>query len=104
MARGRKSRLVITLSEEDRQRFQSWQRRTTFPAGLVRRARMVLLLADGHSISEVGRMVGAHRRFVEKWARRFLTEGIAGLADRQGRGGKAFFPSAGRSSSREDGL
>jgi len=104
MARGRKSSLVITLNEDDRQRLQSWQRRTTFPAGLVRRARMVLLVADGYSISEVGRTVGSHRRFVEKWARRFLAEGIAGLADRPGRGGKAFFPPTGRRSSGEDGL
>ena len=40
-----------------------------------RRLRAVILLQDGHGPTEVGRMVGADRRTVQRWARRFEAGG-----------------------------
>ena len=55
-------------------------------AGRARRGRMILLLADKVSISDIALTVGISRRFVYKWVRRFLAQGIEGLADKPGRG------------------
>jgi hypothetical protein len=34
-------------------------------------------------------MVGLTRRYVYKWAQRFLEQGVEGLADKPGRGGRS---------------
>jgi hypothetical protein len=53
----------------------------------VVRAKMILLVADGVSLSEVGRRFETPRRIVRKWAERFQRLGLRGLndADRSGR-------------------
>jgi len=38
-------------------------------------------------LSQIAATVGITRRFVYKWAQRFLQEGLEGLADKPGRGG-----------------
>jgi hypothetical protein len=85
MARGRKTSLTIRLTPAERQTLLAWQRSTTIPAGIARRGRMLLLLADGVPISHIAAVVGISRRFVYKWAKRFLEEGLAGLANAPGR-------------------
>ena len=61
-------------------------------AGLVRRGRMILLLADRHSPSQVAQTVGVQRAVVRQWARRFLAQCLAGVGDAPGRGAKGGFP------------
>lgn len=78
----RKSPVVITLEESERLELERLVRRPTAPSGMVRRARIILLLASGHSVSETARAVGVQRRIVRQWARRFQQERIAGLPDR----------------------
>jgi transposase len=63
-----------------------WQRATTVPAGLARRARLLLLLADGMTITEAAATVGLSRRHTYKWIHRFVQEGLEGLVDKPGRG------------------
>ncbi len=46
------------------------------------RAQAVLLLVDGHSISEVARMWQTSRHCVQAWRDRFLINGVAGLVDK----------------------
>jgi transposase len=46
---------------------------------------MILLLADGMTITDIATMVGISRRFVYKWVQRFLAEGVQGLADQNAR-------------------
>ena len=104
MVRGRKTSLVISLTPEERDELETWQRSTRTRAGLVRRGRIILLLAAGNSISQISRMVGIRRRQVAKWAKRFLKHGIDGLADKPGRGRKPFFPSESRGASGEVGV
>ena len=86
MARGRKTSLTIRLTPAERQTLLAWQRATAIPAGLARRGRIILLLADGVPITAIAAAVGVSRRFIYKWARRFLEQGLAGLADKPGRG------------------
>ena len=86
MARGRKTSLTLALTPEERQTLLAWQRSTTIPAGLARRGRIILLVAEGMAISHIADTVGINRRFIYKWAKRFLHERVAGLADLPGRG------------------
>jgi CRP-like cAMP-binding protein len=86
MARGRKTSLTIHLTPSERRTLQAWQRATIIRAGLARRGRIILLLADGMTITDIATTVGISRRFVYKWAQRFLEQGLAGLADQPGRG------------------
>lgn len=89
MARGRKTTLEIHLTPEERRTLMSWQRSTTIPAGLAKRSRIILLLADGEAISHIALIVGISRRFVYKWVSRFLTYRLDGLVDKVGRGRKS---------------
>lgn len=95
MARGRKSSLRLGLSAEERQTLEHWQRSTTLAAGLVRRGKIILLLAAGHSHSHVAQAIGVQRTVVRKWARRFLAQRLDGLTDAPGRGAKGGFPPRG---------
>lgn len=89
MARGRKTALTIRLTADERHTLMTWQRSTTIPAGRARRGRIILLVADGAPISHIAETVGISRRFVYKWANRFLEHGLDGLADKPGRGYRA---------------
>jgi hypothetical protein len=86
MARGRTTSLTIRLTPTERQTLLAWQRATTISAGRARRGRIILLVDDGMSISDVAATVGISRRFIYKWVQRFLVKGLEGLADKPGRG------------------
>ena len=92
MARGRTTSLTIRLTPVERQTLLAWQRATTISAGRARRGRIILLLADRLPISTIAATVGISRRFVYKWAQRFLAQGLAGLADQPGRGSRRVLP------------
>src|SRR4051795_11422650 len=61
---GPRSARVVTLSVEERAALEALSRRTTAAAGLVRRARMVLLADTGMPLDQIARMVGADRTIV----------------------------------------
>ena len=86
MARGRTTALTVSLTPTQRRTLLTWQRATTIRAGLARRSRIILLVADRMAISEVAATVGISRRFVYKWVQRFQQKGLAGLTDQPGRG------------------
>ena len=86
MPRGRKTALTIHLTADERQTLEAWERSRTIAVGQARRARIILLLADGMTITDIARTVGISRRFVYKWVQRFQQEGLAGLVDRPHRG------------------
>jgi biotin operon repressor len=92
MARGRKTSLTIRLTPAQRQTLLAWQRSTTIAAGHARRGRIILLLADGMTISYIAATVGISRRFVYKWVQQFLEQGLEGLADKPGRGYRRVSP------------
>jgi hypothetical protein len=82
MPRGRKTSFTIRLTPAQRQTLLAWQRATTIPAGQAQRARLLLLLADGLTITDAAATVGLSRRHTYKWIQRFVQEGLAGLADK----------------------
>jgi hypothetical protein len=86
MARGRKTALSIRLTPDQHHTLLAWQRATTIPAGHARRGRIILLLAEQMPIATVAATVGISRRFVYKWAQRFLEKGMEGLTDQPGCG------------------
>jgi hypothetical protein len=86
MARGRRTSLTIRLTPTERLTLLTWQRSTTISAGLARRARLLLLLADGMTITAAAAAVGLSRRHTYKWIQRFMQEGVAGLVDKPSRG------------------
>ena len=58
------------------------QRKSTAPAGVVRRARTILLLAEGESSTGTAQRVGLSPRHVHKWGQRFLEHGVPGLQEK----------------------
>ena len=91
MARGRKSPCTIFLAPTERAELEHWQRSTTIPAGLARRAKIILLRADGLALSEIARRLAVGRRVVRKWLHRFINKRIPGLSDKPGRGRQPVF-------------
>ena len=83
MPRGRKTTVTVRPTPQERVALERQVRATAGPAGLMRRARMILLLAEGLTITTVAARVGFSRRHVYKWARRFSTDRLVGLRDRR---------------------
>lgn len=102
--RGRKTSLRIVLTSEERIELQRRLRCTTTPAGLARRSRVILGVADGLALVQVARLVGMTEKHVRKWTRRFLERRLEGLRDHPGRGRKPVFSPRGRDVRGEDCL
>jgi transposase len=79
---GPRSRRVIALDVESRAALEGMTRRMTEAAGLVRRARIVLLVADGLPLDQIARQVGVRPNVVRTWADRYRAGGLAALQDR----------------------
>lgn len=74
--------LAIVLSAADRSELGRLQRAAAAPAGLARRARVVLLIADGCGGVQVALRTGYTPVQVSRIRHRFAREGLAGLRDR----------------------
>ena len=68
--------LALALSDQDRIELEHLQRASTAPAGLVRRARAVLLLASGLSGVAVAERTGYSPVQVSRIRTRFAAEGV----------------------------
>jgi transposase len=79
---GPRSPRVIELNAEGRAALAALTRRTTAAVGLVRRARIVLLAADGVRLDRIAHEVGVRRTVVRTWVDRYRAEGLDGLRDR----------------------
>src|SRR5437764_9743305 len=71
----------LELSDSDRAELARWVRSSSIRASLARRARIVLLAADGVSNVDIARRVGGSRQTVLDWRKRFEAKGIEGLHD-----------------------
>jgi transposase len=71
----------LVLREGDRGRLEGLTRSSSAPAGLVKRARIVLLAAEGLANTEIAVMVGVSRPTVISWRERYERSGMAGLED-----------------------
>lgn len=79
---GPRSHRVIELNADERAALERVTRRTTEAAGLVRRARIVVLVAAGLPLDRVARAVGVRPNVVRTWADRYRAGGLAALQDR----------------------
>jgi len=79
MKRGRPHSEEIKLGEAERSELQSLARSRALPAALVRRARVVLMSAEGHSNSAIAQALGTCAPTVGMWRKRYLQRGVAGL-------------------------
>ena len=86
----------ILLTDEERSALERMSRALSAPHRAVVRAKAILLLAAGQTVSAVSREVGRERRHVRKWAVRFQKKRLKGLEDlpRSGRPAR-FSPSGG---------
>ena len=72
---------ALMLREGDRKRLADLARLPSVPSGLAKRARMVLLAADGVPNAQIARAVGVSRPTVIGWRERYELGGIKGLED-----------------------
>ena len=77
----------LELTPEVRRDLVAWAGSRTLPAGIVRRARIILLAADGCNNKTVAERVGLSGTVVSMWRNRFLAQGMAGLYDEPRPGG-----------------
>ena len=75
------SAMGLSLSVADRADLEHVVRATSASAGIVRRARCVLLLADGASYATICRVLTVTDRFIARWKQRYLAGGVLALAD-----------------------
>jgi transposase len=80
--RGRRSALSIHMTDQTRTTLQSWLHHQKTPYGRARRARALLLLEQGQTFVQTAQWVGMTEPHVRKWAKRFLQQGILGLAEK----------------------
>jgi hypothetical protein len=102
--RGRKSALSIVLTPEDRAEIERWPRSTTAPAGLTRRGRALLLLAQRRTLKDTAELCGMSVRHARKWAERYRRHGLAGLSDKPRPGRRPVFSPRGGPAPGQDGL
>ncbi len=74
--------IEIKLTLKQRQELQTIVSRSSERAGLVRRARVILLTDAGVSGREIGHRLDLSPEHVSKIRRRYYDEGVAGLAER----------------------
>ncbi len=80
MRTGRPKKPVI-LSDQEHEQLTSIVRSRSLPHGLVTRAQIVLMAAEGVTSNEVAKKVGLSAQSVCKWRQRYLQQGISGLHD-----------------------
>src|SRR5260370_18691056 len=72
-------RVPLTLSEPARAELESFARSRALPAGLVRRAKMILLSVEGVSNTAIAERFATSVSLVSLWRRRYREHGQAGL-------------------------
>lgn len=71
----------IVLSKEEREQLEAIQRSRSMPAGIVRRAKIILSSADGSSNADIAKRLDVSPFTVGMWRKRFLAHRIEGLHD-----------------------
>jgi hypothetical protein len=103
--RGRKMTFSISLTSAQRDDLQRWLRSTNLPAGLARRARLLLLLEQPDtSLRQAAQTAGLTPRHARKWVQRFLAHGLDGLQDKLRPGRQPVFSPRGRLALGQDRL
>ena len=80
---GRPCPFVVSLSEPDRRELERRVRTQRAEHREVLRAQIVLLAADGEENATIASWLGISVNTASKWRKRFVEEGLKGLADRK---------------------
>ena len=72
---------ALLLREGDRQRLADLARLPSVPSGVAKRARIVLLAAEGVPNAQIARTVGVSRPTVIGWRDRYARGGVRALGD-----------------------
>ena len=70
------------LTDPEREELSARLRSRTLPAEDVRRARLILMLADGESFTVIQFALHCDRSYISRWKERFRREGLPGLYSR----------------------
>jgi transposase len=81
MAKTGRPKVVLTLTDEERETLTRWARRASSAQALALRCRIVLACAEGLSNVEVAGRLGVSRPTVGKWRSRFIDLRLDGLTD-----------------------
>ena len=73
--------VALQLTAVERTELEAMTRSTRLPAGLVRRARLILALAEGAPYERITAHLGFAPSSISRWKRRFHPPGCAGLHD-----------------------
>jgi len=72
----------ITLTEAEQSELSRRAHTYTLPYGMVLRAKMILLAAQGLSNCDIAKRLDTPRKVVSMWRKRFYMEGLSGLEER----------------------
>ena len=72
---------ALVLDAEQREQLENVASSRSLPAGLVSRAKIVLLSASGNTNLEIAQQLETTNATPSKWRRRFLQQGVSGLRD-----------------------
>src|SRR5262249_45833662 len=84
----------IRLDPETRSELEGWLRASTTEQRMVRRARIILLAAEGKASRAIAREVGGRPLVVSTWRTRFAAQGIEALKDMPRPGAKPIYNEA----------
>ena len=70
---------VLVLTPSERRELKKRLRSRTLPAEDVRRARLILMLAQGDSYSQIRQALACNRSYISRWKQRFVEQRLGGL-------------------------
>jgi putative transposase len=80
MAKGRPKK-AITLAKEEQDQLKSIASSRSLPFGLVVRARIILMAAEGMTNKAIAQKIGYSAQSIWLWRKRYLEHGLSGLHD-----------------------
>ena len=78
----------IELSEKEIKTLTSWSRGRRTPTRLMKRARIVLMAAEGQQDKTIAELLGIDPRQASRWRRRFIEQRLVGIERDAARGGR----------------
>jgi transposase len=81
MSKGGRPKTPLILTDDERQKLETWASRPTSTQRLATRARIVLACADGLDNKDVAARLHVNTVTVGKWRKRFLEHRLDGLGD-----------------------
>jgi transposase len=74
--------MALMLTADERTELEARVRSRTIRAEAARRARVILMLANGESYSAIEAALPCYRDYINRWRRRFLAKRLGGLESR----------------------